>query len=148
MITLRDFVINPELVKLLDSQDILDVLKDSVEYQMQKLHDIQKTSEGRDWYSELPQIVKGKIDSYNEDYEKLAGILKQDLDGIKAEMNKGYYFWRLMRSACKTYQNDLIEYDHQLNQEFNLKETEAISDNSVLAECIRVLDQHAIENHE
>ena len=141
-------MINPELTKLLDSQDILDVLKDSVTYQSQKLQDIQKTTEGRDWYSELPQIVRGKIDSYIEDYEKLSAILKQDLDGIKEEMNKGYYFWRLVRSACKTYQNDMTEYDHQLNQEFNLKETEAISENTVLAECIRVLDQHAVENHQ
>jgi len=60
-------------------------------------------------------------------------------------MNKGYYYWRLLRSACHTYRNDLIEYDQQLSQEFNLQATEAISDNAVLNDCIEVLDQHAIE---
>jgi hypothetical protein len=60
-------------------------------------------------------------------------------------MNRGYYYWRLLRSACTTYRNDLVEYDQQLVLEFNLPETEAISDNPVLNECIGVLDKHAIE---
>jgi hypothetical protein len=64
---------------------------------------------------------------------------------MKTEMNKGYYYWRLIRSACNTYQNDLVEYDQQLSQEFNLQETEAISDNTTLHECIGILDQHAID---
>jgi len=38
-----------------------------------------------------------------------------------------------------------VEYDQQLSQEFNLQETEAISDNTALHECIGVLDQHAID---
>ena len=134
-------------MRLLETNDDLDILRDSVEYQLQKIQNVERTSEGRDWYYELPPIVRTKIDSYKTDYEHLSRILKQEQEQIKNEMNKGYYYWRLLRSACNTYRNDLIEYDQQLNQEFNLKETEAISNNSVLAECIRVLDQHVTENN-
>ena len=132
-------------MKLLDTSDVLDVLGDSVTYQLKKIHNVQRTNEGRDWYDELPAIVGAKFDNYKEDYEHLSRILKAEPEQIKTEMNKGYYYWRLLRSACHTYRNDLVEYDQQLNQEFNLQETEAISDNNVLNECIGVLDQHAIE---
>jgi len=132
-------------MKLLETNDVLDVLRDSVTYQMQKFYNVEKTSEGQDWYRELPQIVRAKFDNYKVDYEHLLRILKLEHDQIKNEMNKGYYYWRLLRSACNTYRNDLVEYDQQLNQEFNLQETEAISDNMVLNECIGVLDQHVIE---
>ncbi len=138
-------MINPELMRLLETSDVLDVLGDAVSYQLQKIHNVQRTNEGRDWYDELPKIVKGKFDSYREDYEHLSRILKLEQEQIKTEMNKGYYYWRLLRSACHTYRNDLIEYDQQLSQEFNLQATEAISDNAVLNDCIEVLDQHAIE---
>ena len=139
-------MINPELMKLLDSIDVLDILRDSVNYQLQKICNIEKTSEGRDWYQELPKIVKEKFDNYKTDYEHLALILKSDLQSITSEMNKGYYYWRLIRSACLTYRSDLSDYDQQLFQEFNLKETEAISDNVVLNKCIGILEQHVIEN--
>ena len=138
-------MINPELMKLLETSDVLGVLGDSVSYQLQKIHNVQRTNEGRDWYDELPKIVKGKFDSYREDYEHLSMILKLESEQMLIEMNKGYYYWRLLRSACHTYRNDLMEYDQQLSHEFNLQETEAISDNVVLNDCIGVLDQHAIE---
>ena len=132
-------------MKLLERNDVLDALKDSVTYQLQKIANVEKTNEGREWYQELPQIVKAKFDNYKADYTTLSRILTSEHEEIKTEMNKGYYYWRLIRSACNTYRNDLVEYDQQLNQEFNLRETEAISDNDVLDECIGVLDQHAIE---
>ena len=138
-------MINPELMKLLETNDVLDILRDSVTYQLQKIHNVERTGEGRDWHQELPQIVRAKFDNYKVDYEHLSRILKLDHEQTKAEMNKGYYYWRLLRSACNTYRNDLAEYDQQLNQEFNLKETEAISDNTVLNKCIIILDQHVIE---
>lgn len=139
-------MINPELMKLLDSNDVLEILRDSVIYQLQKIHNVEKTSEGRDWYQELPQIVKEKVDNYRNDYEHLSLILRSEPEKITSEMNKGYYYWRLIRSACVTYRNDLRDYDQQLNHEFNLKETEAISDNVVLNKCIGVLEQHVVEN--
>ena len=132
-------------MKLLEMSDVLDVLKDSVLYQLQKIHNVQRTNEGRDWYDELPKIVKGKFDNYKEDYEHLSQILKLESAQIRIEMNKGYYYWRLLRSACHTYRNDLVEYDQQLSHEFNLQETEAISDNAVLNDSIGILDLHAIE---
>lgn len=138
-------MINPELMKLLERSDILSVLTDSVVYQLEKIQNIEKTIEGRDWYNELPQIVREKLDNYKVDYETLSGILKQDHDKVKSEMNKGYYYWRLIRSACNTYRNDLIEYDGQLTQEFNLKSTDAISENTILNECIGILEQHVVE---
>ena len=140
------FMINPELLRLLETNNTLDVLKDSVSYQLQKLSNVEKTSEGRDWYAELPQIVKEKFDNYKEDYEKLSRILNSDK--MQEEMNKGYYYWRLLRSACNTYRNDLKEYDLQLSQEFNLQETKAISENESLDECLGVLEHHVVENHE
>lgn len=139
-------MINPEILRLLETNNTLDVLKDSVSYQLQKLNNIEKTNEGRDWYAELPQIVKEKFDNYKEDYEKLSRIL--DSEKIQEEMNKGYYYWRLLRSACNTYRNDLKEYDLQLSQEFNLQETKAISENESLDECIGVLEHHVVENNE
>ncbi|MCV0391833.1 MAG: hypothetical protein K5790_00905 [Nitrosopumilus sp.] len=132
-------------MKLLEANDVVEILHDSVQYQLQKINNVQKTDDGRDWYQDLPLIVKEKFDNYKVDYETLSRILKLEHDEIKNEMSKGYYYWRLLRSACNTYRNDLIEYDQQLNQEFNLQETEAISDNSVLNECIVVLNQHEIE---
>lgn len=140
------FMIHPELMKLLETIDVLDVLKDSVSYQMQKIQSVEKTTEGRDWYQELPPIVQEKFDNYKTDYEHLSGILQQEKEQIRIEMNKGYYYWRLLHSACNTYRNDLVEYDQQLNQEFNFKETEAISDNEILNECIVVLSQHVVED--
>ena len=139
-------MINPEILRLLETNNTLDVLKDSVSYQLQKLNNVEKTNEGRDWYAELPQIVKEKFDNYKEDYEKLLRILNSDK--IQEEMNKGYYYWRLLRSACSTYRNDLKEYDLQLSQEFNLQETKAISENESLDECIGVLEHHVVENNE
>ena len=138
-------MIHPELMKLLETNDVLDILMDSVTYQLQKLRNVEKTSEGRDWHQELPLIVRTKFDSYKVDYEHLFRILKLEHEQIKSEMSKGYYYWRLLNSACNTYRNDLVEYDLQLNQEFNLKETDAISDNTLLNDCIVVLDQHVIE---
>lgn len=133
-------------MKLLETKDVLNILKDSVSYQLQKIHNIETTTEGRDWYRELPQIVREKFDNYKVDYEHLSRVLELEHEQIKNEMNKGYYYWRLLRSACNTYRNDSVEYDTQLNQEFNLKETEAISDNEVLDKCIGVLGQHVIES--
>ena len=141
----RRHMINPELMKLLESIDILDIIRDSVRYQLQKINNVAKTSEGRDWYQELPQIIKEKFDNYKTDYEHLSFVLKSEQEKIRLEMNKGYYYWRLIRSACTTYRNDLMDYDQQLLQEFNLKETEAISDNEVLNKCIGVLEQHVVE---
>ncbi len=112
---------------------------------MQKIHNVEKTNEGREWYREIPQIAREKFDNYKTDYENLSQILKLGNEEIKNEMNKGYYYWRLLRSACNTYRNDLIDCDRQLNEEFNLKETDAISDNKVLNECVGILDLHVIE---
>lgn len=139
-------MINPELMKLLDANDVLSILRDSVAYQIQKIHNIEKTTEGQDWYQELPKIVMEKFDNYRKDYEHLSRILDLEYVQIKNEMNKGYYYWRLLHSACNTYRNDLIEYDEQLKQEFNFKNTEAISDNKILSECISIFDQHVIED--
>ncbi|HEY5735214.1 MAG TPA: hypothetical protein VIS47_01510 [Nitrosopumilus sp.] len=138
-------MINPELMELLEKNDVLDIMVDSVVYQLQKIDNVEKTDEGRNWYRELPQMIKEKIDNYKTDYENLSRILTLDHEQMKNEMNKGYYFWRLLRSACTTYRNDLVEYDQQLTLEFNLPQTDAISDNSVLNECIGVLDKHVIE---
>ncbi|AFS82397.1 hypothetical protein NSED_02955 [Candidatus Nitrosopumilus sediminis] len=132
-------------MELLEKNDVLDVLVNSVAYQLQKINNVEKTDEGRNWYRELPQMIKEKIDNYKTDYENLSRILALDHEPMKNEMNKGYYFWRLLRSACTTYRNDLVDYDQQLALEFNLPETEAISDNSVLNECVGVLDKHVIE---
>ncbi|MBC8515683.1 MAG: hypothetical protein ISR81_03285 [Nitrosopumilus sp.] len=132
-------------MELLEKNDVLDILVGSVAYQLQKIKNVEKTNEGRDWYQELPPIVKDKFDNYKTDYENLSRILTLNPEQIHDEMNKGYYYWRLIRSACTTYRNDLIEYDRQLIEEFNLQETEAISDNYVLNECIDVLDKHVIE---
>ncbi len=139
-------MIHPELMKLLEMNDILEILKDSVTYQMQKINNVEKSSEGQWWYQELPQIVREKFDNYKSDYDHLSRLFKLESDQIKNEMNKGYYYWRLLHSACNIYRNDLIEYDQQLHQEFNFKETEAISDNKILNECIGVLDQYVIED--
>ena len=132
-------------MELLEKNDVLDILVGSVAYQLQKIKNVEKTNEGRDWYQELPPIVKDKFDNYKTDYENLSRILTLNPEQIHDEMNKGYYYWRLIRSACTTYRNDLIEYDRQLIEEFNLQETEAISDNYVLNECIDILDKHVIE---
>ena len=139
-------MINPELMKLLDSIDTLEMLKDSVKYQMQKFQNIEKNFEGREWVQEMPQIVREKFTNYRDDYERLSWILKTRNENIISEMNKGYYYWRLLRSACTTYKNDLIEYDQQLMQEFNLKETAAISSNVILNKCIGTLERHVIED--
>ena len=138
-------MIHPELLKLLETNDTLDILKDSVSYQVQKIHGVEKTSEGRGWYRDMPQIVREKFDNYKVDYEHLFRIFNLDKEEVQNEMNKGYYYWRLLRSACNTYRNDLMDYDLQLNEEFNLKETDAISDNKILHECVGILDLHAIE---
>lgn len=138
-------MINPQLMSLLDTNDTLDILKDSVAYQLQKMHNVEKTTDGKDWYQDLPQIVKDKFNDYKEAYENISRILKSDHRIMVNEMNKGYYYWRLLRSSCSTYQNDLIEFEQQLVQEFNFKETKAISDNDVLRDCIKVLTEHAVE---
>jgi hypothetical protein len=57
-------MINPELMNLLETNDILDILRESVAYQLQKISNVEKTSEGRDWYQELPAIVKAKFDGH------------------------------------------------------------------------------------
>lgn len=132
-------------MSLLDTNDTLDILKDSVAYQLQKMHNVEKTTDGKEWYQDLPQIVKDKFNDYKEAYENISRILKSDHHIMVNEMNKGYYYWRLLRSSCSTYQNDLIEFEQQLVQEFNFKETKAISDNEVLRDCIKVLTEHAVE---
>jgi len=81
-------MINPELMKLLETSDVLDVLIDSITYQLKKINNVQRTSEGRDWYDELPAIVRAKFDNYKEDYEHLSRILKAEPEQIKNEMNK------------------------------------------------------------
>jgi hypothetical protein len=139
-------MINPQLMELLDTIDTLDVLRDSVAYQLQKMQNVEKTTEGKEWYQDLPQIIKNKFNDYKEAYENILRILKSDHQTIVKEMNKGYYFWRLLRSSCYTYQNDLIGFEQQLVDEFNFKETKAISDNEILKECIKVLSEHAVED--
>ena len=139
-------MINPQLMELLDTKDTLDILKDSVVYQLQKMQNVEKTTDGKEWYQDLPQIVKDKFNDYKEAYENISSILKSDHYVMLNEMNKGYYYWRLLRSSCNTYQNDLIEFEQQLVQEFNLKETKAISNNEILKNCIKVLTEHAVED--
>ncbi len=139
-------MINLKLVNLLESNDVLEVLKDSIKYQMQKINNIEKSSEGREWFQELPPILKTKFENYKKDYENMARIFSTEQDQIKSEMNKGYYYWRLLHSACNTYRNDMVEFDQQLNHEFNFKLTDAISDNTVLNECIGILEQHVTED--
>ena len=139
-------MINPELMKLLDNKDAVEILKDATNYQLEKFQNVSSTSEGRDWYHELPNIIKEKFDNYKTDYETLSRILNSSEQEISLELKKGYYYWRLIRSACLTYSDDLAEYDQQLNQEFNLKETEAISNNQTLNKCIEVLNHHVTEN--
>jgi len=139
-------MINPQLMKLLDAKDTLDILKDSVAYQLQKMQNVEKTTDGKEWYQDLPQIVKDKFNDYKEAYENISSILKSDHYVMLNEMNKGYYYWRLLRSSCNTYQNDLIEFEQQLVQEFNFKETKAISNNEILKDCIKVLTEHAVED--
>ena len=131
---------------LLDTNNTLDILKDSVAYQLQKMQSVEKTADGKEWYQDLPQIVKDKFNDYKEAYENISRILKSDHHVMLNEMNKGYYYWRLLRSSCNTYQNDLIEFEQQLVQEFNLKETKAISNNEILKNCIKVLTEHAVED--
>ena len=132
-------------MKLLDSKDILDTLRDSITYQLQKMRNIEKNSESKEWYQELPKIVREKFENYKNDYEHLSFILKSEPEIITKEMKKGYYYWRLVRSACITYKNDLITCDEELFQEFGLQETEAISDNTILNKCIGILEQHVVE---
>ena len=139
-------MINPQLMELLDAKDILDILKNSVVYQLQKMQNVEKTADGKEWYQDLPQIVKDKFNDYKEAYENISKILKSDHHVMLNEMNKGYYYWRLLRSSCNTYQNDLIEFEQQLVQEFNFKETKAISNNEILKDCIKVLTEHAVED--
>jgi hypothetical protein len=138
-------MINPQLMSLLETNDTLDILKDSVAYQLQKMQNVEKTTDGKEWYQDLPQIVKDKFNDYREAYENISRILKSEHRTMVNEMNKGYYYWRLLRSACSTYQNDLIEFEQQLVHEFSFKETKAISDNEVLKDCIKVLTEHAVE---
>jgi len=90
------------------------------------MQNVEKTTDGKDWYQDLPQIVKNKFRDYNEAYENISRILKSVHQTMLKEMNKSYY-WRLLRSACNTYQNNLVEFDQQLVEKFNLKETRAIS---------------------
>lgn len=139
-------MINPELMELLESNDVLDILRDSVSYQIEKLQNVDKTNDGQDWYRGLPKITKEKFDNYKTDYQHLSNILNSEQDQIISEMKKGYYYWRLLRSACVTYQNDLVEYDQQLLDEFAFKPTPAISNNSILNKCIGIFEQHVVEN--
>jgi len=139
-------MINPQLLALLDTADTLDVLRDSVSYQLQKMQNIEKTNDGREWYQDLPQIIKNKFLDYKEAYENLSRILKLERSSMLIEMNKGYYYWRLLRSSCTTYHDDLIEFDQQLSDEFNFKITKAISNNDLLEDCIKVLVAHAVED--
>ena len=139
-------MINPQLLALLDTNDTLDILKDSVAYQLQKMQNVEKTIDGKDWYQDLPQIVKDKFNDYKEAYENISRILKSERSEMLSQMNKGYYYWRLLRSSCSTYQNDLIEFDQQLVEEFSFKETNAISNNEILQDCVKVLTEHAVED--
>lgn len=139
-------MINQQLLALLDTNDTLDILKDSVVYQLQKMQNVEKTIDGKDWYQDLPQIVKDKFNDYKEAYENISRILKLERSEMLNQMNKGYYYWRLLRSSCNTYQNDLIEFDQQLVEEFSFKETKAISNNEILQDCVKVLTKHAVED--
>ncbi|MBS3922161.1 MAG: hypothetical protein KGZ37_03315 [Nitrosarchaeum sp.] len=131
---------------LLDTNDTLDILKDSVVYQLQKMQNVEKTIDGKDWYQDLPQIVKDKFNDYKEAYENISRILKLERSEMLNQMNKGYYYWRLLRSSCNTYQNNLIEFDQQLVEEFSFKETKAISNNEILQDCVKILTEHAVED--
>ena len=133
-------------MEMLESNDALDVFRDAVSYQIEKLANVEKTTDGQDWYRSLPQITKEKLDNYKTDYSRLYHTLKGNNEEIVSEMKKGYYFWRLLKSACITYRNDLIEYDQQLLDEFALKPTNAISNNPVLNKCIGIFEQHVVEN--
>ena len=139
-------MINPQLLALLDTNDTLDILKDSVAYQLQKMQNVEKTTDGKDWYQGLPQIIKDKFNDYKEAYENISRILKSERSEMLNQMNKWYYYWRLLRSSCSTYQNDLIEFDQQLVEEFSFKETKAISNNEILQDCVKVLTEHAVED--
>jgi len=139
-------MINQQLLALLDTNDTLDILKDSVVYQLQKMQNVEKTIDGKDWYQDLPQIVKDKFNDYKEAYENISRILKLERSEMLNQMNKGYYYWRLLRSSCNTYQNNLIEFDQQLVEEFSFKETKAISNNEILQDCVKILTEHAVED--
>ena len=139
-------MINPILTDLLSNNDVLDVLKLAVTHQIKKMQNMDKTEEGREWKQDIPDVIKTKFDEYLKDFVKLSLILEEEQDTILDRMNKGYYYWRLLRSACNTYQIDLKEYDMQLFQEFSLKNTKGISDNDVLKKCISVLEEHADED--
>lgn len=89
---------------------------------------------------------KDKFNDYKEAYENISRILKLGRSEMLNQMNKGYYYWRLLRSSCNTYQNDLIDFDQQLVEEFSFKETKAISNNEILQDCVKVLTEHAVED--
>ena len=133
-------------MELLEYNDTLSVLKQAVAYQVQKMQNTEKTGDGKEWRQYFPDIIKTKFDEYQKDFEKLSLILQEEQSMLLDKMNEGYYYWRLLRSACNTYQNDLQEYDTELFQEFNLKKTKRISDNDVLKKCISVLEEHAVED--
>jgi len=138
-------MINSVLTDLLESNDTFDVLKLATSYQIQKMQNVDKTKEGQEWKLDFPDIIKTKFDDYLKDFVKLSLIL-QEQNTLFDKMNEGYYYWRLLRSACNTYQSDLKEYDAELFQEFSLKTTKNISDNDALKKCVSVLEEHAIED--
>jgi len=133
-------------MELLEYNDTLSILKQAVTYQVQKMQNAEKTEGGKEWRQYFPDIVRTKFEDYLKDYEKLSLVLQEEQNTLHDKMNEGYYYWRLLRSACNTYQNDLQEYDTELFQEFGLKKTKAISDNDVLKKCISVLEKHAVED--
>ena len=131
---------------LLEYNDTLSVLKQAVAYQVEKMQNAEKTEESKEWKQCLPDLIRTKFNDYMKDFEKLSLILQEEQNILHDKMNEGYYYWRLLRSACNTYQNDLQEYDAELFQEFSLKKTKAISDSDVLKKCISILEEHAVED--
>ena len=45
-------------MNLPDSNDTLDILKDSVAYQLQKMQNVEKTLDEKDWYQDLCKLSK------------------------------------------------------------------------------------------
>lgn len=85
---------------------------------MQKINNVEKSSEGQGWYQELPQIVKGKFDNYKSNYEHLSRIFKLEYVQIKSEMNKGYYsilsrnWWQSHKQPFEHF--TLLQSEHNL----------------------------------
>jgi hypothetical protein len=66
------------------------LLRDSVAYQIQKIHNVEKTTEGQGWYQELSKIVMEKFGNYRKDYEHISRILDLEYAQIKNERSWCY----------------------------------------------------------